>query len=362
MSVPALQSSVLQSILAAGIQAPSGDNIQPWAFAVEGNKVALHVVRNPASSLFDFRGNATLLSAGAVLENMRQAAASQGLRMAILEAPAAVGSDLAAVVEFTPGLQPAGEGQLAEAIPLRCVNRRMYRRAPLPPGLVETLARAIAEFPVRLQSVTDRAGLRKLAGAAAHLEHVRCNERTIHIELHAMLRWTPAEVARTRDGFPVDNLMVGFTGKLFLRLTRRWNIMHALNRLGLWRLPADIVRRAFVRSSGALLLTLPDSTPERFLAGGQALERLWLMLTQQGLAVQPMAALPLLANRWFSDGEHSFAPENHDALRKGLAIFQECFPEANLPTGGSAMLLRIGYADPIPVRTLRRSPDQLLRS
>src|SRR5689334_7861001 len=67
-------------LLAAAVRAPSGDNCQPWRFRFDGDgAVVITPDLERAKSFFDYENRATALSVGAVIENMRVQAASEGL-------------------------------------------------------------------------------------------------------------------------------------------------------------------------------------------------------------------------------------------------------------------------------------------
>jgi hypothetical protein len=64
----------IRYIIEQGIQAPSGDNGQPWKFSYRDNIIELYLNKEADRSFFNFRQIASIISCGAVLENMRLAA------------------------------------------------------------------------------------------------------------------------------------------------------------------------------------------------------------------------------------------------------------------------------------------------
>src|ERR687893_1423221 len=74
----------LMRLLDAAIRAPSGDNCQPWSFHLDGEtRISIHTVPERAKSFFDYENCATSLSVGAVIENMRVQAASEGGKLQV---------------------------------------------------------------------------------------------------------------------------------------------------------------------------------------------------------------------------------------------------------------------------------------
>jgi len=67
------KNSVIKTILEAGIAAPSGNNIQPWKFKVTDKKIELYLDEID-NSFFNFKNITSLISCGAVIENMMRMA------------------------------------------------------------------------------------------------------------------------------------------------------------------------------------------------------------------------------------------------------------------------------------------------
>ncbi len=93
---------------------------------------------------------------------------------------------------------------------------------------------------------------------------------------------------------------------------------------------------------------------EDFLKGGQALERIWLAITQQGLAMQPMTAITLFWLRWQIEGEESFAKKHRKLLQDVWEEYQSLFQEVNFFKKGQVMLFRFGYGKEIKYGTYRK--------
>jgi tRNA A37 threonylcarbamoyladenosine dehydratase len=75
--------AVVRAILTAGIQAPSGDNTQPWVFRLVGEKIHLELEMKNNPSYFDYKQIPAFVSAGAVIENIRISATFYGLETVI---------------------------------------------------------------------------------------------------------------------------------------------------------------------------------------------------------------------------------------------------------------------------------------
>jgi hypothetical protein len=117
------------------------------------------------------------------------------------------------------------------------------------------------------------------------------------------------------------------------------------------RLFAAKARQLVASASGLCLVVAPDSAAATDVLVGQAMQRAWLALTAQGLAVQPMMSLLVLENA----GEHG-TPElvaslGRDRLADLRDTLRALVPE--IGTGRPAFLMRFGYALPPSGRTGR---------
>ncbi len=119
--------------------------------------------------------------------------------------------------------------------------------------------------------------------------------------------------------------------------------------------------QSIINSSVAALLTIDGMNPKDFLKGGQALERIWLAITQQGLAMQPMTAITLFWQRWQIEGEESFAKKHRKLLQDVWEDYQSLFQEVNFSREGQVMLFRFGYGEEIKYGTYRKDVSSFLK-
>jgi sulfur-carrier protein adenylyltransferase/sulfurtransferase len=107
-------------------------------------------------------------------------------------------------------------------------------------------------------------------------------------------------------------------------------------------------------SSAAALVTVPTTDVKDFLRGGQAMERIWLHLTRQGLAVQPMAAITLFWLRWKLEGPGAFSKKHQALLNSVWGEYRSLFPAVDFDKEGHVILFRLGYGRGIHCHTLRK--------
>jgi molybdopterin/thiamine biosynthesis adenylyltransferase len=345
---------VLDYLLDAAVQAPSGDNAQPWKFSLEEDAVRIQVDPDRDRSFFNVDQVASVIACGAAAENIRIAATAFGLETRMEVSAGPDGENLRARLALEPS--PIGPDPLHDWIWKRHTNRKSFAKGTrLSPIAAESLQGALDAFPgARLHLIREKKRLKDLARLVYLVDRIRSEDRRLHEHLHRMIRRSDAEARRTRDGFPLKNLEAGLAGEVFLRLSRPWTVMNVLNRLGMGRAVAIHAARGMAEASAAGLLTVSGTAPEDFFMGGRALQTVWLTAAAHGLAFQPMTAVTLFWTRAQRQGLSPFQARHHRLLERAFALYQELFPDVDFYGAGHVMLFRLGHAPPLSAPTLRR--------
>lgn len=354
----------LRYIIRAGIQAPSGDNVQPWLFRPGKRHIDLLVNRKADRSFFNVGQVATLLSAGAAVQNMVYAAGALGMRSTTRLFPDFVDEDVAASLVVEPQGVPAREN-LESALWRRCTNRRLYARKAVPAAVWERLsALADEDEDALLLHCSDPDGLKQLGRAVYCADIVRVERRDLHEHLMELICFEtpgngrPGRGTALRTGMPLKNLQAGFFGELYLRAVRSWKAMRLANRVGLGRMMPLYGALSMIQSGGAGLLCARGSDETAVVKAGRALQRVWCGLEHFGFAMQPMAALTLLNLRLDLEGEQAFLPSHARLLRRAWELAGPFFP---VPSDAVPLLMfRAGLAGPVRHGTYRQEVDDLL--
>jgi nitroreductase len=306
------------SAVGAAIRAPSLHNSQPWRFQVRDGGIEVRVDpgrRLPAS---DPTGWAARLAGGAALLNLRLALGMQGWEPQVRLLPDPTDPDLLARVAPGPRRPPTPvEERLWRAIWHRHSNRAPFWPDPVP---VAARARLIAAAGVEggwLALLIGAGPVNVLVDIAQTANQVLMRNAAYRDELAAWTRTRTVDGVPTTDGVPAD------TG-------------------GPSPEPQDLLpQRPFAerrRSTGrdsepqplvAVLGSVGDTPGDQLLAG-QALQRVLLTATDDGLAAS-LVSQPIEVAR------------AREQLR--LALHQPGAPQ---------MVLRIGYG--LPGRPTPRRP------
>ena len=354
MSAPircaSLSPGFLERMARAGALAPSGDNLQPWCFDVDGKTLLVRHDPHRDLSLFNVQHLASLIALGAVLENITIAASGEGYRADITHFPNGQERELIAKVRFETG---AERDLLADFLDKRCTNRKPYAARPIDSEVMKRLSSASTPFPtIGISWVQDKTRLKQLGQIIARADRLIFENPLIHAHLFSTIRWNQAEVESTRDGLPIKSLELGQAGSLAFRFLKSWSVVNFLNFFGFSKAAALNSVNLMRFCSAAGLVTAPDTSPRAFLQAGRAFQRVWLQASKEDLALQPMTAVVFFQLRSRLADLKGLSPDQiqiSDGLRHDLELFF-VLTQTSVP----AMLFRIGYAAAPSARTIRR--------
>ena len=336
--VRAVDQDTKTGILGAGIAAPSADNSQPWRFAWSGDELDLRIDANRSGRVSDTRYVLSDLAAGACLENMIIHARSLGYAADVQTFPRPDDELWVARIGWRRDPECDQPEPLAGAIEQRHTDRRFPWRGPI---TTDTQARLNAQarlLPGQRLYWPQTPGEKKAAlSVIRQAETLRFRSPTLHAELFSSIRFAVGWHTTCEEGLAPATLAVEPPVRPVFQALRRPALMATLNRLGTasvlgWRSAYLPIRL----SPGLCLLVIPSPARSDVLAGGRALQRVWLEATLAGLSVQPYAAAGVLS-LGFVPIEPGF---QQSILRLGSALSKLC------GSGYGLVFLRLGYAKP----------------
>jgi len=130
--------------------------------------------------------------------------------------------------------------------------------------------------------------------------------------------------------------------------------MRLLNRLGVSRFFNFYTRMQMRSSSGAGLIVAPSYANHDCLTGGEALQRLWLTLSQKGIAFQPMDATAVFLMHLHLNGGSYLSGRQRDQIKMISAEFNKLFGIRE--NNGLILLFRVGFSKSIPAKKSLRRP------
>lgn len=322
-------------ILNAGVAAPSADNSQPWRFAWFGDDLDLRIDATRSGGVSDTRYVLSDLAAGACLENMIVRARSLGYGADLQLFPQSDDDLWVARIHWRRDPK-ADPDPLADAIDRRHTDRRFPWRGPITPEIQTRLGAQAQTIPGRRLWWPRSSHERKAALALIRrAESLRFRSPTLHAELFSSIRFDAGWRAACKEGLAPATLAVEAPMRPIFKSMHHPAVMGMFNRLGAapmlgWRSAWLPIRL----SPGLCLIVIPSAARPDVLAGGRALQRVWLQATLDGLSVQPYAAAGVLG-LGFVPVEPIFQTE---LSRLGSALHDLCSP------GQGLVFLRLGYA------------------
>ena len=314
-----------RTLLAAAIAAPSVHNTQPWLFRVGAN--AIDVLADTSFQLpnQDPDGRALLMSCGAALLNLRVAVEHLGHEARVSYFPDAAEPELLARVVVDGRASRFGmSGELFEAIDLRHTNRDPYEDRPVPAPVLAALVEAARQEGAELHTVTQPHERRRLV-ELIHDADGEGDTASIAALVEEAKKWTGVGPERV-DGVPEAAL-----GPMPVNP----NTPHRDLTRG--RSTPGRQFAVFEKDPTLAVLTTKRDDREAWLMAGQALERVLLVATIEGLvatfANQPLEKPTL---RWL-------------------------VRDPDEPIGFPQMIMRIGYAAPAPPTPRRPLEDVVIR-
>jgi hypothetical protein len=306
------------------IKAPSIHNTQPWTFVVTDGALEIRADFKRQLQVLDPRGRQLIISCGCALYNARVAIAASGYEPLVHRLPDAERPEIVARVQVGVRRFWPGSSALDLAIDQRRTNRRAFSADPVPGWLVSDLQLAARAEDALLFAITrpeHRAVVARLNEQAEECE------RADPAYLAEIAAWTTDDPRRP-DGVPATSVpYAGVFAENHDRLPIR-----GFDVRGMGWLPAS--SRSDVDQC-LLLLCSHDDQPRGWLRAGEALEHVWLKLTDRGFWASPLTQLVEVR-------------ETHERLRAELAL-----------AAAPQLLLRVGRA-PDTVPTPRRSAHEVI--
>jgi len=331
---------VVRYLIAAGQAAPSADNSQPWCFRWYDGVLSLSFrPQEAAAKVFGEDRHCEHLTMGVVCENLVQAAQAAGLTVDWTFNPGGPDYLSAAINAETSVTDALKRHSLFD----RHTNRLAYQRQPIDRATLMSVA-ALREADCRLVIMPEPQRIARVSQVVEAASRLRFRTREIHEWFGSVLRFSAKEVA-AGDGLDVATIDLPPGGRLLLRLIQDWRRMALLNRIGFYKLFARI-EAAKVKNSAAIIAVVGPSGAASEVAAGRLMERAWILLNANGIAVQPFYVVTDLLRRLEADRTPPELMSDALDLRRRLT--------ALLPGEGHLhMFLRAGLPKQEPVRARR---------
>jgi hypothetical protein len=349
-----LSESTIERIITAAHEAPSGDNMRPWTFRVSGESIEVFFEEKSLMDSIVYSIPPILpgdmISLGALAENIRIAASGEHLNTEI-ESVAEAGT-----VMMRIRLSDSNEtvDPLLPTLPTRRTDRRPFEQTAVSESVREradSYARLYGGKIVWVDDVSERSRVARLAES---FERVLWRNPVLRKYISSSFRFG----SDAKEGITLAHMGLGwrqFFFPTFFRLAQRIPVLFVF--MGLfsgWNMKALVRKSAAV---GVLILEKSCEQRQTYFDGGRALERLWLSLNADGIALQPLYGLGgIIFNQRLKVGGFS---ESETIWQTGaIHMLQELFP--GLEQGTPIIFFRIGKSVLSPLPSVPHQPPHII--
>ena len=278
--------------------APSGDNTQPWRFQILGpDRVVVHGFDTRTHCVYDLDGHPSQISLGALLETIRIAASTEGMSVEITRDLGAPETQPRFDLRFqqAPGMV---QDPLANSIKKRAVQRRSFTTRPLREDQRQALSEAVGPSH-SLRLIEGLPGRLRTAKLMFHSAKIRLTIEEAYKVHRDVIEWN-ARFSKTR--IPDQALGAGKATLVMMRhVMKSWARVQFFNRFlaGTWapRVELDLIPGIRCAAHFVICANTAPTSLDDYVAGGRAVQRLWLTATQLGLQLQPEVT-PLVFARY----------------------------------------------------------------
>ncbi len=347
----------IEIILKKAILAPSGDNCQPWFFDVDGMTIKLFNDPLKDRSLYNLKQRASLISHGAILENIVQSAPEVGLNADIRLFPDEANQNHIATIKFSNG--ETIHSDLSLAIPKRHTNREKFIPFQLSAQQLNIWSKLtnIDEGKIWITSEQDQ--IREISSLLSLNDRLVMEVAPLHKFLFNQIRWNENEVTKTGDGLDIKTLGLNLIDQSSFKVLKHFGITSVLNKLGLKKI-IELKAKALISTASAIaIISIPGTSGEDYVRGGMLWQRLLLQLASDELTAQPIAGLACL----MQSAQENLANENFtkNQLNQLLNIRKELFEICNLEENSNILtIFRIGKG-PKVARAIRRPLNSFIK-
>jgi hypothetical protein len=330
-----------EALITAAVLAPSPHNNQPWRFRLDVDAKGAGVIdvlpdESKRLGTLDPADRELHISLGCAVENLVLAAAAHGSAagVSVCEDP------LRVRVELSPA--KASPSPLYGAIGDRHSNRGPYSSIATSAGLLEEVSRqAVPTEGLEVRWLTEWPDRDAFGAALIDAAEAVSADAQQSEDNFGWYRRSVADIVRHPEGLTQDAQGLGAVKRTVAKALPPTSRAESDR---FWVNQTRTVHTATAAAYGLILTSDPESVPQR-VAGGRLLQRLELVATLRGLAVQPMTQITQRIDRDTSLGrEPAFGSRVADIIgstdRRLLISF------------------RVGY----PVRPGRRSPRRPVSS
>jgi hypothetical protein len=306
--------------------APSGHNTQPWKLSLNEDCIRIFPDFTRSLPVVDPDNRELYISLGCALENLVIAAKYAGYDPEVQYFPAGEPDECLLVTLKRANV--AEDNNLFHAIPKRHTNRREYNKQQIPAADLKKIESVPTENGVTCLVLTEPRAIEQVIELVREGNRIQMNNNAFMDEIISWIRFSNSEEELHLDGLTSRAMgrspVPGWLGRMFMRIFVSAKSQSKTDEKN-------------IRSSSALMVIISEKNDKKsWVDVGRSFERIALTLTTLNIESAHL-------------NQPCEVPQLKNQLQQHLAL---CSAHPQL-------LLRIGYAEPLPYSP-RRSVQQVL--
>lgn len=349
----------IQEILRVAVNAPSGENVQPWRFEMKDEKINVFNVSSSDQSPYSWGQRASFFSHGALITNIKITATKFDIKADVRLFP---GSSFEHVAEINlkKGLTE-GRSPLVESVINRATNRKPYKKQPLTPSQIkslENISQDFSSYGVHAVLTDNRETIENAAALGAANDKIMLSNKYLHDFFFSHVNWSKEEDAKNKKGFYIKTFELPPPAEYMFRKFKSWKFLEQLRkfRIDIASLVSFINRNNYKQAPALVVVSINELEPDKFVYAGMLNQKLWLALTNLGLYAQPLAGV-LYLRLMVEYGESTpvfFSQEQEGLIRERYKSFKE---KIGLKNEHIVMVMRVGSTSPPSAHALKFDPQ-----
>lgn len=346
----------IKAILETAVYAPSGDNIQPWYFVVEGQNLKIYNQPEKDKTLYNYKQHGSMVAHGALIENISISSGWFNLKPVINLLPDQNNENLIASIDFIENGLSDKKNSLYGFIKKRATNRKFYKDT----GLDQNHEKALLEFNqntegcAQLKLVTDKTAINLLARTLSTADRLIFENKSIHDFLFSHIRWTEEEKKQKKSGLYIKTMELNPAQTLAFKIFKSWGRMKIFNALGVPKQAVKSNIKLYAKVSAIGCILTPNNTLLDYLNAGRLMQEIWLKATEFNLRIQPLTAIPFLMQKIFDENYDALETYQIELIRKAYATVKNIFDFGDKT---AVLLFRLGEGPEPSAYSSRQQPQ-----
>jgi len=349
-----MEKEIFLQIINTAINAPSGENSQPWRFVCKNNFIEVYNLPDRDNPIYNFKQHGSLFAHGALFENISIIASSLGLKV-----------DIDIIIDYTTNLiarihlnKKENESQyptLISSINKRATNRKKYDNKEISEDILKSFYDIVkSDDSVDVYFIDKQKNRDRMARVFSLNDMITLEDKKLHNVFFEHIRWNKEEEQKYKNGLFLDTLELAPPQEKIFTLLKNPKIAFFFRKIRLTKFIAH--ENAKVYASSPLFISFViKNNEENYIRAGMLAERIWLQAIHHGLSCQPLAALPYLYDRISHDNKHYFSDYHKEII---ISSYHDMCELLRISTDEMvAMTFRIGFASPPRAYSSKMQPD-----